>query len=109
MNLWKELQDKYDRVWEPILKPNRKPVLNDALGSHFITTQNDKIYRRIDSTFRTFDNLELIFTCFVKVDRRLSNVVIKKGKSSFYNLSNINIKNNVQNEFMMDFEKGKIF
>lgn len=107
MNLWKELQEKYDRVWEPILKPLRKPVLNDVLGSHFITTSNEKIYRRVDSSFRTFDNLEMIFTCFLRVDRRLSNVVVKRGRSSFYNLSMMNIKANIENEFMVDFEQGK--
>jgi hypothetical protein len=69
MEIFQNFENSLDKIWQPVLKPPRTPVSNDILGFRYLYTLNDNIYRRQDGTFKTFDNLTLRFTCYLKLKK----------------------------------------
>lgn len=69
MNILNDIEDSFDQIWKSVLKPSRTPVSNDDLGFKYVFTLNENIYRRQDDTFKSFDNLQLRYTCYLKMDR----------------------------------------
>lgn len=67
MDLFSEIDSVFERIWEPVLKPQRTPTCNDLLGFGYIYTENQRIYKRIDFKIRTFDYLQLQATCYLRL------------------------------------------
>ena len=85
MQLLKDLQDQIDKIWEPVLCPVRTPVSDDLLGSQYISVGMDSIYKRHDEVLSSFDNKELIFSTFIKINERMKSL-INFRQSSIYGL-----------------------
>jgi hypothetical protein len=69
MEIFQNIEDSLGKIWKPVLKPERTPVDNDILGYRYMYTLNENVYRRQDGTFKTFDNLKLRYTCYLKLKK----------------------------------------
>ena len=93
MNILNSLEYSLDNLWQNVLKPPRTPICNDILGLKYSYTLNDNIYRRQDGKFKTFDNFEIRYTVYLKLNK---NKTITPRKSRPFNKNFLTeIKNNV--------------
>ena len=87
MELLSGMESTIDRIWEPVLKPPRTMISQDLLGYNYVYTEDERIFKRKDITTRTFDNLKLMMTCYlrlVKSDLGSSITLGENGKSNIF-------------------------
>jgi len=81
MDLISNIDEAIDKIWEPVLKPPRTQVSNDLLGFGYVYTENERIYKRVDKTIRTFDNLQIKFTCYLRLVTKCINSLPSKHRN----------------------------
>jgi predicted alpha/beta-fold hydrolase len=97
MNLLNEINETSDKLWEPVLKPSRKPICNEVLGMNLIHTKTKVLFQRWDSHFRSYDNTQIEMTCYMKVEESLEELLQKKQPSNSSKQTNmINCKDKKQ-------------
>jgi hypothetical protein len=69
MELLSGMESTIDRIWEPVLKPPRTLISQDLLGYNYVCTEDERVYKRKDITTRTFDNLKLTMTCYLRLQK----------------------------------------
>ena len=67
MDLIYSLKGETERIWEPVLKPKKKPIINDQMGFGYLHAKNEQIYKRHDDCTVSFDNQQLVFTSFLRI------------------------------------------
>lgn len=98
MQLLKDLQEQIDRIWEPVLCPMRTPISEDLLGPPYSTLSSDSVYKRHDDTLKSFDNKELVFTVYIKINEHMKSLVYTR-QSSMYGGLNSDSTSRFANQF----------
>lgn len=79
MDFFQNIEHALDNLWQPVLKPPRRPICNDTLGFKYVSTLNESIYRRRDGVLKTKDKVSLRYTCYLKLPKEESTL----SQSSF--------------------------
>jgi hypothetical protein len=99
MQLFEELKQQIDKVWEPVLCPVRTPISQDLLGGEYVSLNTDIMFRRHDQKLKTFDQHDLEFSLYLKINDRLRSIINLKQSSDFMNPDGLN---HLQNDFQID-------
>ena len=83
MQLLKELQEQIDKIWEPVLCPIRTPICDELLGPQYISVSMESVYKRHDDVLESFDNKQLVFTTFTKINERMKSLINLRNSSAY--------------------------
>lgn len=74
MDIVNNLKKNDGSLWDQVLRPERVQVSNDVLGYKYILSKESNAYQRRDGKVTTQDNLELKFTCYLRVNSSNNNL-----------------------------------
>jgi hypothetical protein len=89
MDFFKNLEGTLDNLWQPVLKPPRRPICQDTLGFKYVSTPNESVFRRQDGVFRSPDDTLLRYTCYLKLAKEESEL----SRSSFTTIESFRLPN----------------